>query len=79
MPSLRNYCCKDFKSFAKSVNHKKCDQGRDGDFVSGRKFNVLLGVHADSADHMDPGNKSHVVCRHMVKKDNLIKPQDSRL
>ena len=79
MPSLRNYCCKDFKDLAKSViNHRKCYQGRDGGLVSGRKLNVLLGVHADSADHMDPG-KPHFVCRVMLQKDNLIQPQDSRL
>ena len=78
MPSLRKYCCKDFKFFAKSINHQKCDKGRGGALVNGRKLNVLLGANADSPDHMDPG-KSHFVCRHIVKKTNLIKPQDSRL
>ena len=59
MLSLRNYCCKDFKDLAKSgINHQKCGKGRCGAFVSGHKLNVLLGVHADSPDHMDPG-KSH--------------------
>ena len=81
MPRLKKYCCKEFKDFAKSaksVRHQKCDQGRTGDFVSGRKLNVLLGVHADSGDHMDLG-KSHFVCRNIVKKANLIHSQDSRL
>ena len=79
MARQKNYCCKKFKDLAKSaMNHQKCDNGRGGGLVSGRKLNVLLGVPADSADHMDPG-ESHFVCRNVIKKANLIQPQDSRL
>ena len=79
MPSVKNSCCKFFKTLSKGhIGHIKCHSVRKGGLVSGRKLNLLLNVGADSKDHMQP-SKSYFVCRPILRKENLIKAQDTRL